>query len=76
MGYSVGVRGARVGRDAGGRKYSALSIPGTGIYRRDYAAASQGGQQPSIRGAANGRRLLGFLAVVVGVLWAIFRLFS
>src|SRR5579859_6988024 len=36
VGYSVGTRGLRVGKDAAGRKYSSLSIPGTGIYRRDY----------------------------------------
>ena len=32
----MGVRGFRVGKDAKGRKYTATSIPGTGIYRRDY----------------------------------------
>jgi hypothetical protein len=36
IGYSVGVRGMRYGKDAKGRKYRALSIPGTGIFRRDY----------------------------------------
>lgn len=36
IGYSVGGRGFRVGEDAKGRKYTAASIPGTGIYRRDY----------------------------------------
>ncbi len=36
IGYSVGVPGFRVGKDAKGRKYTATSIPGTGIYRRDY----------------------------------------
>jgi hypothetical protein len=36
IGYSVGVRGFRVGKDAKSRKYVATSIPGTGIYRRDY----------------------------------------
>jgi len=36
VGYSVGTRGLRVGKDAAGRKYSSLSILGTGIYRRDY----------------------------------------
>ncbi|MGA2735904.1 MAG: DUF4236 domain-containing protein [Bryobacteraceae bacterium] len=36
VGYSVGTRGLRVGRDAAGRKYSSISVPGTGIYRRDY----------------------------------------
>jgi hypothetical protein len=36
VGYSVGTRGLRVGKDAAGRTYRSLSIPGTGIYRRDY----------------------------------------
>jgi hypothetical protein len=36
VGYSVGIRGLRVGKDAARRTYSSLSIPGTGIYRRDY----------------------------------------
>jgi hypothetical protein len=36
IGYSVGVPGARIGKDAKGRKYSQLSIPHTGVYRRDY----------------------------------------
>lgn len=36
IGYSVGVRSFRVGKDAKGRKYTATSIPGVGIYRRDY----------------------------------------
>jgi hypothetical protein len=36
VGYSVGTRGFRVGQDAHGRRYRAVSIPKTGIYRRDY----------------------------------------
>lgn len=36
IGYSVGVRGFRVGKDAKDREYTATSIPGIGIYRRDY----------------------------------------
>lgn len=36
VGYSFGTRGLRVGKDATGRKYSSVSIPHTGIYRRDY----------------------------------------
>src|SRR3981189_2369176 len=36
LGYSVGGRGFRFGRDAKGRKYTAASIPGTGIYNRTY----------------------------------------
>jgi len=34
--YSAGVRGFRVGKDAKGRSYTAASIPGTGIYNRQY----------------------------------------
>ena len=33
VGYSVGVRGFRVGRDAKGQDYSRTSVPGTGIYQ-------------------------------------------
>lgn len=40
IGYSVGVRGLRYGKDAKGRKYRALNLPGTGIYRRDYFPAT------------------------------------
>ena len=36
LGYSVGGRGFRLGRDARGRKYSSTSIPGTGIFNRKY----------------------------------------
>jgi hypothetical protein len=41
VGYSVGTRGLRVGRDAAGRSYSSISVPGTGIYRRDYLPNAQ-----------------------------------
>ena len=36
IGYSVGTRGLRIGKDGKGRRYSSVSIPHTGIYRRDY----------------------------------------
>ena len=36
IGWSAGVKGYRVGVDALKRKYQYISIPGTGIYRRDY----------------------------------------
>ena len=39
VGYSVGVRGLRVGRDARKRSYEQISIPKTGIYRRSYGNA-------------------------------------
>jgi hypothetical protein len=40
IGYSVGVRGIRYGKDAKGKTYRTLNLPGTGIYRRDYFAAT------------------------------------
>lgn len=33
-GYSAGVRGFRMGRNAKGQNYNQISIPGTGIYKR------------------------------------------
>ena len=36
VGYSIGTKGFRVGKDAAGRKYRSMSIPYTGIYQRDY----------------------------------------
>jgi hypothetical protein len=42
VGYSVGVRGFRVGRDAKGQDYSQTSIPGTGIYKRRYSGRPSG----------------------------------
>ncbi len=46
VGYSVGTRGFRIGKDAVGRKYRAMSIPGTGIFRRDYLPGTP--QKPSV----------------------------
>ncbi|MGO9840461.1 MAG: DUF4236 domain-containing protein [Candidatus Acidiferrales bacterium] len=37
VGYSVGVRGLRVGQNARGQRYTQTSIPGTGIYNRSYS---------------------------------------
>lgn len=36
VGWSVGGKGFRYGKDSKGRTYSQTSIPGTGIYSRDY----------------------------------------
>jgi hypothetical protein len=41
VGYSFGGRGFRIGKDARGRKYTSMSIPGTGIYNRTYSQAAQ-----------------------------------
>lgn len=50
IGYSLGGRGFRVGKDAKGRRYTAASVPGTGIYRRDYlqSDAPQNQQQANV----------------------------
>jgi hypothetical protein len=40
IGLSAGVKGLRVGRDAKGRTYSSVSIPGTGFYNRTYQSKS------------------------------------
>ena len=47
LGYSVGTRGFRVGKDATGRKYRAISIPRTGIYRRDYFPTTRTSAPPA-----------------------------
>jgi stage V sporulation protein K len=36
IGWSAGVKGFRMGRDAHGRSYTHTSIPGTGLYNRSY----------------------------------------
>jgi hypothetical protein len=48
VGYSVGVRGFRVGRDAKGQDYSQTSIPGTGIYKRTYSGRPSRGKNWSV----------------------------
>lgn len=47
LGYSVGGRGFRIGKDARGRKYRALSIPGTGIYNRTYVKKNAVSKPPT-----------------------------
>ena len=41
IGASAGIPNLRVGKDAKGRNYSQVSIPGTGVYRRDYYKTNQ-----------------------------------
>lgn len=36
VGGSIGTKGARVGKDAKGRTYTHLSVPKTGVYKRQY----------------------------------------
>jgi len=42
FGFSVGGRGFRAGRDAQGRGYTQMSVPGTGIYNRQYLSSGAG----------------------------------
>lgn len=42
IGISAGVKGFRVGRAADGRSYTSASIPGTGLYNRQYSGKSSG----------------------------------
>jgi hypothetical protein len=51
VGYSVGVRGIRVGQDARGRSYTAASIPGTGLYNRTYSSQGRAAGGDSISGS-------------------------
>lgn len=54
VGYSVGGRGFRVGVNGQGRRYTSVSIPGTGVYFRK----SHGRQA---RGCASAVAFLAFL---------------
>jgi hypothetical protein len=72
IGYSAGVRGFRVGQDAKGRTYTAASIPGTGLYNRQYSGVSKPIAQsaasptsaPLQSGTGNGLKL--FIAFMLG----------
>jgi len=67
MGYSVGARGFRVGKDAKGRSYTAASIPGTGLYSRTYSGkARAGGAGVGSPAAPAGRS--GGIALALGML--------
>lgn len=67
VGYSVGVRGFRVGKDAKCRSYTAASIPGTGLYNRTYGSGSSASPDAmsSPAGAAPQQRAGIGLALVV-----------
>jgi hypothetical protein len=62
LSYSLGVHGFRAGTDASGRRYTQTSIPGTGIYRRDY-----------FKNASNrGKWALAIVAVVLAIVFLLF----
>jgi Protein of unknown function (DUF4236) len=73
IGYSIGVRGFHVGKDAKGRSYTSASIPGTGLYSRNYSGSAPRPDTPGAivqapagteqRSGGNGRAVvLAFLA--------------
>jgi hypothetical protein len=73
VGTSIGVRGFRVGKDAKGRSYTAASVPGTGLYNRQYSSASKpsAAQSPESAASASTQSEMGnglkiFLAFVAG----------
>jgi hypothetical protein len=68
VGYSIGGRGFRVGKDAKGRSYTAASIPGTGLYSRTYSSQGDraGGGTAEVSGASPGRS--NGVALVLGML--------
>jgi hypothetical protein len=73
IGLSEGVRGFRLGRDARGKVYSQTSIPGTGIYRRDYAKAngSRPPGQPDPRSRPSTASSIIALLLVLGAIAAV-----
>jgi hypothetical protein len=87
FGYSIGGRGFRIGKDARGRKYTAMSIPGTGIYNRTYSQAAQktttspNTSNPTVLSSQSSRSSAGYrtairvVAYFVGA-WAIYALLS
>lgn len=66
-GYSLGVRGFRIGKDAKGRAYTATSLPGTGVYRRDYLSGPTTPQNAGWRGLSPGLKTL-LLSVGIALL--------
>jgi uncharacterized protein DUF4236 len=74
FGFSVGARGFRAGKDVKGRKYTQTSIPGTGIYRRDYL---QNTKNPIAAGTGKQRSFIWLLCVGGAlILYFVIRVFS
>jgi Protein of unknown function (DUF4236) len=67
VGTSVGLPGFRIGKDAKGRHYQQTSVPGTGIYRRDYSVTS------AQRGNPVWKYVLIAIAVLLVILRVVFR---
>ena len=77
VGYSVGLPGYRLGKDAKGRSYQQMSIPGTGIYRRDYIQSGTPRAQPTQpqQSSASGR-LIFYENLLMISIWIVVKSFS
>lgn len=60
LGVSAGVKGLTFGVDSKGKAYRAASIPGTGIYTRNYIKNTSNNKNSSTSGAVSNVDLLGF----------------
>lgn len=65
LGASVGVKGVRVGVNAKGKRYSALSIPGTGIR---YSSTEGRGYDDDAPSTGIFRRFVGSMILIVALL--------
>ena len=80
LGWSVGGRGFRVGRDARGRRYTAASVPGTGIFYRSYKKSAAQVSSPGSKSYLGGRAAVclavcvAAAALIYGVLLFLLRL--
>jgi len=71
VGYSVGGRGFRTGVRADGRRYTRVSVPGTGVgYHTTHGRAAPRGAAPSGGGCLLYLALLGG-AATIGAVWPV-----
>jgi hypothetical protein len=75
VGYSLGIPGFRVGTDAKGRRFTAASIPGTGLYNRTYSRkvpdVSETAENP--QASRGSRQVWWIVAIALAVVWALLR---
>lgn len=72
VGGSIGVKGYRKGIDANGRSYTHKSIPGTGIYSREYSSGSTNSKINLDDGSAGEKQLNGMGKVTAVFLICLF----
>lgn len=64
VGFSVGGKGFRTGVNASGRKYSTVSVPGTGLRYSTGGGAAKGGSGSSPKAKAG---CMGMIAMVISL---------